>query len=151
MAFIDSWKIERNLTRHHLQFFFLFGAHRLQLALNRGSRWSLTTEACKPLTLSLALAAWNWWSCSAHPKYVCYKVHKSTRRRLLPVSVHSLHGAQGWWRTSVFLCTGASVALQGIVRARCILVLTGPASLALHRSFPGKSPPASDFFFPYKK
>lgn len=55
MAFSDSWKIEKTLTRHHLQLFLLFGAHGLQLALNRGSRWSLTTEACKP-----PCWAWHW-------------------------------------------------------------------------------------------
>lgn len=110
--------------------------------LNRGMQTSHT---------ELGTAVCNWWGCSAHPKHMCCKVHRSTRCRLLPGSVHPLHRAQGLWGTSVFLCTGASVAFQNVVCARCILVSTGPASPALHRSFPGKSPPVFEFFFPYKK
>lgn len=53
------------------------------------------TEACKPLTLSLALAACDWWSYSAHPKCMCYKVHKSTGS-CQSVSIHfTVHRAGG--------------------------------------------------------
>lgn len=59
MAFSDSWKIENTLTRHHIQLFLLFGAHGLQLALNRGPRYEASQQRhSKP-------SHWDWhWQCA---------------------------------------------------------------------------------------
>lgn len=146
MAFSDSWKIEKTLTRHRLQFFFLFGAHRLQLALNRGSRWSLMTEACKPLITEqhaideAALPIQN--ICAIR----CKRAQGAGSCQ--SESIHLMvHRAGGGLSSPLYRCQCGSAEHC----ARCILVSTGNASPALHRSFLGKSPPASEFFFPYKK